>query len=56
MTFMFLFQGEEESQVSKTTQIEQDQYEMQVRGANIVRFYLHQLKSTYKGKIYLDSL
>ncbi|OWF42662.1 mediator of RNA polymerase II transcription subunit 22-like [Mizuhopecten yessoensis] len=32
-----LARGEEESQVSKTTQIEQDQYEMQVRGSNIVR-------------------
>ena len=32
----FFPQGEEESQVSKVTQVEQDQYEMQVRASNIV--------------------
>ena len=30
-------QIEEESQVSRATQAEEDQYEMQVRSANIVR-------------------
>ncbi|KAK3088599.1 hypothetical protein FSP39_021146 [Pinctada imbricata] len=32
-----LARGEEDSQVSKITQTEEDQYEMQVRSANIVR-------------------
>lgn len=32
----FVFQMDEDSQISKYTQTEEDQYEMQVRAANIV--------------------
>lgn len=37
-TLFLRFQVEEDSQLSKSTQTEQDQYEMNVRAANIVSY------------------
>lgn len=36
IVYTYYLQVEEESQISRSTQAEQDQYEMQVRAANIV--------------------
>lgn len=37
----FVLQMDEDSQISKYTQTEEDQYEMQVRAANIVCINIH---------------